>query len=95
MSAFETAVIDSKKLTSKPSNDDLLALYGALLYTALGSVLTIVCRIVQGCDWRGYYQGRAARYFRPEGTIFSLRVIRPSKRLSGLHEKKVHFENWD
>ena len=28
MSAFETAVIDSKKLTSKPSNDDLLELYG-------------------------------------------------------------------
>jgi len=28
MSAFETAVADSKKLTSKPSNDDLLQLYG-------------------------------------------------------------------
>jgi hypothetical protein len=28
MSAFETAVADSKKLTSKPSNDDLLFLYG-------------------------------------------------------------------
>ena len=30
MSAFETAVADSKKLTSKPSNDDLLELYGSL-----------------------------------------------------------------
>jgi hypothetical protein len=29
MSAFETAVIDSKKLTSKPSNDELLNLYGS------------------------------------------------------------------
>ncbi|XMA16526.1 hypothetical protein WAI453_009317 [Rhynchosporium graminicola] len=28
MSAFDTAVVDSKKLTSKPSNDDLLQLYG-------------------------------------------------------------------
>jgi diazepam-binding inhibitor (GABA receptor modulating acyl-CoA-binding protein) len=28
MSAFDTAVADSKKLTSKPSNDDLLELYG-------------------------------------------------------------------
>ncbi|RDW79593.1 acyl-CoA binding protein [Coleophoma cylindrospora] len=28
MSDFETAVIDSKKLTSKPGNDDLLELYG-------------------------------------------------------------------
>ena len=26
--AFKTAVADSKKLTSKPSNDDLLELYG-------------------------------------------------------------------
>lgn len=26
--AFQTAVSDSKKLTSKPSNDDLLQLYG-------------------------------------------------------------------
>lgn len=26
--AFKKAVVDSKKLTSKPSNDDLLALYG-------------------------------------------------------------------
>jgi len=26
--AFQTAVADSKKLTSKPSNDDLLELYG-------------------------------------------------------------------
>lgn len=30
MSDFETAVADSKKLTSKPSNDDLLELYGML-----------------------------------------------------------------
>lgn len=30
MSAFDTAVADSKKLTSKPSNDDLLELYGML-----------------------------------------------------------------
>jgi acyl-CoA-binding protein len=28
MSAFETAVVDSKKLTSKPGNDELLELYG-------------------------------------------------------------------
>ncbi|KAL3418604.1 acyl CoA binding protein [Phlyctema vagabunda] len=28
MSAFETAVADSKKLTSKPGNDDLLEIYG-------------------------------------------------------------------
>ena len=27
--AFQKAVADSKKLTSKPSNDDLLELYGA------------------------------------------------------------------
>jgi len=26
--AFQTAVVDSKKLTSKPGNDDLLELYG-------------------------------------------------------------------
>jgi hypothetical protein len=31
MSAFETAVKDSKKLTSKPSNDELLQLYGSSL----------------------------------------------------------------
>jgi diazepam-binding inhibitor (GABA receptor modulating acyl-CoA-binding protein) len=37
MSAFETAVADSKKLTSKPSNDDLLKLYGML--TACGNIL--------------------------------------------------------
>ena len=29
--AFQKAVADSKKLTSKPSNDDLLELYGAHL----------------------------------------------------------------
>lgn len=28
--AFETAVVDSKKLTSKPDNDELLDLYGTL-----------------------------------------------------------------
>ena len=27
--AFQTAVADSKKLTAKPSNDELLDLYGA------------------------------------------------------------------
>jgi diazepam-binding inhibitor (GABA receptor modulating acyl-CoA-binding protein) len=27
--AFKTAVADSKKLTSKPGNDDLLDLYGS------------------------------------------------------------------
>lgn len=32
MSAFDTAVADSKKLTSKPDNDELLALYGMLLF---------------------------------------------------------------
>jgi hypothetical protein len=31
MSAFETAVSDSKKLTSKPSNDELLELYGSFI----------------------------------------------------------------
>lgn len=35
MSAFETAVADSKKLTSKPSNEELLDLY-ALYKIALG-----------------------------------------------------------
>jgi acyl-CoA-binding protein len=29
--AFQTAVVDSKKLTSKPSNDELLELYGTSL----------------------------------------------------------------
>lgn len=29
--AFQKAVVDSKKLTSKPSNDDLLEIYGALM----------------------------------------------------------------
>lgn len=29
MSSFDKAVADSKKLTSKPSNDDLLKLYGS------------------------------------------------------------------
>jgi diazepam-binding inhibitor (GABA receptor modulating acyl-CoA-binding protein) len=29
--AFKQAAIDSKKLTSKPSNDDLLELYGERL----------------------------------------------------------------
>lgn len=28
--AFKQAVIDSKKLTAKPSNDELLELYGVL-----------------------------------------------------------------
>jgi diazepam-binding inhibitor (GABA receptor modulating acyl-CoA-binding protein) len=28
--AFQKAVVDSKKLTSKPSNDDLLEIYGPL-----------------------------------------------------------------
>jgi len=37
MSAFETAVADSKKLTSKPSNDELLRLYG--MHTSLLSVV--------------------------------------------------------
>jgi len=27
--AFKKAVVDSKKLTSKPSNDDLLKIYGS------------------------------------------------------------------
>jgi diazepam-binding inhibitor (GABA receptor modulating acyl-CoA-binding protein) len=27
--AFQKAVVDSKKLTSKPSNEDLLEIYGA------------------------------------------------------------------
>lgn len=27
--AFQKAVVDSKKLTSKPTNDDLLEIYGA------------------------------------------------------------------
>lgn len=31
--AFQKAVVDSKKLTSKPSNDDLLEIYGSLLST--------------------------------------------------------------
>jgi acyl-CoA-binding protein len=31
--AFKKAVQDSKKLTSKPSNDDLLQLYGKLAPT--------------------------------------------------------------
>jgi diazepam-binding inhibitor (GABA receptor modulating acyl-CoA-binding protein) len=35
--AFKKAVVDSKKLTSKPSNDDLLQLYGKL---ALSSCLS-------------------------------------------------------
>ncbi|KAJ5052312.1 uncharacterized protein L3040_002065 [Drepanopeziza brunnea f. sp. 'multigermtubi'] len=39
MSAFETAVADSKKLTSKPSNDDLLQLYG-LYKVASGEDIT-------------------------------------------------------
>jgi hypothetical protein len=29
--AFKKAVVDSKKLTSKPSNEDLLELYGTLI----------------------------------------------------------------
>lgn len=32
--AFKQAVIDSKKLTSKPSNEDLLELYGAFVAPA-------------------------------------------------------------
>ncbi|KAG9259092.1 putative acyl-CoA-binding protein like protein [Emericellopsis atlantica] len=32
MSAFDTAVADSKKLTSKPGNEDLLKLYGKSLH---------------------------------------------------------------
>ncbi|RDW91986.1 acyl CoA binding protein [Coleophoma crateriformis] len=39
MSDFETAVIDSKKLTSKPGNDDLLELYG-LYKVATGEDIT-------------------------------------------------------
>ncbi|RDL33615.1 Acyl CoA binding protein [Venustampulla echinocandica] len=39
MSTFETAVADSKKLTSKPSNDDLLELYG-LYKVATGEDIT-------------------------------------------------------
>lgn len=30
--AFQTAIADSKKLTSKPSDDDLLQLYGTNCY---------------------------------------------------------------
>lgn len=29
--SFEKAIADSKKLTSKPSNEELLELYGAIL----------------------------------------------------------------
>jgi acyl-CoA-binding protein len=32
--AFKKAVVDSKKLTSKPSNEDLLEMYGTLHPTA-------------------------------------------------------------
>ncbi|KAE9363666.1 putative acyl-CoA-binding protein like protein [Stipitochalara longipes BDJ] len=39
MSAFDTAVADSKKLTSKPSNDELLKLYG-LFKVATGEDIT-------------------------------------------------------
>lgn len=41
--AFQKAVVDSKKLTSKPSNEDLLDLYGVFPYTILNSTL---CRII-------------------------------------------------
>jgi diazepam-binding inhibitor (GABA receptor modulating acyl-CoA-binding protein) len=34
MPSFEDAVVDSKKLTSKPSNDDLLQLYGSSYFIA-------------------------------------------------------------
>ena len=52
MSAFETAVADSKKLTSKPSNDDLLELYGMVLlqlrkYPSRGT------HIPRGGEYRG------------------------------------------
>ncbi|TVY60694.1 Acyl-CoA-binding protein-like [Lachnellula suecica] len=39
MSAFDTAVADSKKLTAKPSNDELLELYG-LFKVANGEDIT-------------------------------------------------------
>lgn len=32
MSAFDTAVADSKKLTSKPSSDDLLEIYSTCFF---------------------------------------------------------------
>lgn len=39
--AFKAAVVDSKKLTSKPSNDDLLEIYGACAAQfATGTFLT-------------------------------------------------------
>jgi diazepam-binding inhibitor (GABA receptor modulator, acyl-CoA-binding protein) len=41
MPDFDTAVADSKKLTSKPSNDDLLMLYGLYIISGkLWDVLT-------------------------------------------------------
>ena len=39
MSAFETAVLDSKKLTSKPGSDDLLEIY-SLYKVAIGDDIT-------------------------------------------------------
>ena len=44
MSAFDTAVIDSKKLTSKPSNDELLELYGALYSQFWSGIYYIILR---------------------------------------------------
>lgn len=35
--AFQKAVVDSKKLTSKPTNEDLLEIYGTQHSTELGT----------------------------------------------------------
>lgn len=43
-SAFQTAVLDSKKLTAKPSNEELLDMYGTLRLTHAAVQMRLACK---------------------------------------------------
>ncbi|RFU35684.1 hypothetical protein B7463_g725, partial [Scytalidium lignicola] len=66
MSAFETAVADSKKLTSKPTNEELLQLYG-LYKVATGEDIT-KAEAPGTFDLKGKAKKRAWQKIVDEGT---------------------------
>lgn len=55
--AFKKATVDSKKLTSKPSNDDLLQLYGKRVFVppkAASQIASRPGRILTSANSRGH-----------------------------------------
>lgn len=62
MSAFETAVADSKKLTAKPSDNELLELYGASLFYFLA---------IYSSTWQAYKNSTSSYELRAAEEVYS------------------------